>query len=154
MNEKCSLSEPKRLKISVWSIQVNWEKCKGATKNNRKTEENIRLLTALFSCSIENVLQTENGSERTIHRRKCIWGNVTLIGSPVVKMPCVLASTLYTHKITFANLFQSHLISQNCFFPLQAPTHPWESQITLSEPLMFDGRRCFMTHVKFPRQTM
>ena len=37
VNEKRSLSEPKKLKISVWSIQVNWEKCKGTTKNARKT---------------------------------------------------------------------------------------------------------------------
>ena len=40
VNEKRSLSEPKKLKISVWSIQVNWENCKGTSKNKRKTEEN------------------------------------------------------------------------------------------------------------------
>ena len=39
---------PKKLKISVFSIQVHWENCKLTTKNARKTEENIRLLTAFF----------------------------------------------------------------------------------------------------------
>ena len=44
---------PKKLKISVFSIQVHWENCKLTTKNARKTEENIRLLTALFSAFIK-----------------------------------------------------------------------------------------------------
>ena len=29
-----------------------------------------------------------------------------------------------------------------------------EMALPRSEPLMSDGRRCFMTHVKFSRQTM
>ena len=89
---------PKKLKISVFSIQVHWENCKLTTKNARKTEENIRLLTALFSAFIENILRMENGSKRTIYglrtkfkvlTRKCfsanIWGDKT---DPKWKLIC------------------------------------------------------------------
>ena len=40
------LRSPEKLKISGFSIKVHWENCKLTTKNARKTEENIRLLTA------------------------------------------------------------------------------------------------------------
>jgi len=54
VNEERSSREPEKLKISGWSIKVNWEKCKGTTKNKRKTEDKLRLLTALFYWSIQN----------------------------------------------------------------------------------------------------
>ena len=77
VNEKRSLSEPEKLKISVWSIQVNW-----VWVNRKTTQKDLRTRK---KSSLSNRQMSKGKSEHQTKNKKKKWKSASPKASPFTK---------------------------------------------------------------------
>ena len=77
VNEKRSLSEPEKLKISVWSIQVNW-----VCVNRKTTQKDLRTWK---KSSLSNRQMSKGKSEHQTKNKKKKWKSAYPKASPFTK---------------------------------------------------------------------